>query len=49
MGRRRQRLLAAVLLAAATLAPTAVAEAKRRPVAAPKFVRNIATGETGWF
>ena len=25
------------------------ASAKRRAVAAPRFVRNIATGETGWF
>jgi hypothetical protein len=29
--------------------PVAAAKAKRKAVAAPRFVRNIATGETGWF
>jgi hypothetical protein len=47
VGRRRQRVVAAILVAATSLASVGVAEG--RPVAAPKFVRNIATGETGWF
>ena len=37
--------LAAVVLAALVLPASAAAA----PVAAPRFVRNIATGETGWF
>jgi hypothetical protein len=29
--------------------PVTAAKSKRKAVAAPRFVRNIATGETGWF
>jgi hypothetical protein len=32
-----------------TAAGAAPSKAKRKAVAAPRFVRNIATGETGWF
>jgi hypothetical protein len=39
-------LVAASSGAAASAAPS---KAKARAVAAPQFVRNIATGETGWF
>ena len=39
-------LVAASPGAAASAAPS---KAKARAVAAPQFVRNIATGETGWF
>jgi hypothetical protein len=43
-------VLAAVVAVAALAAPAAAApKAKRKTVAAPHFVRNIATGETGWF
>src|SRR5215213_2178771 len=53
------RALLVVLIAAASLMPAedssgaspgpAAAAAKRRAVATPRFVRTIATGETGWF
>jgi hypothetical protein len=43
MGRRP------VLWLTAVLALTAVDTAAGAKVAAPRFVRNIATGETGWF
>src|SRR6188472_3552918 len=59
MGRCPQRALPAVvgvLVAVASLALVASAgaaaarsKAKRPPVAGPRFVRTIATGETGWF
>lgn len=39
-------LLASITAAAVVAAPT---EAEPRRVAAPQFVRTIATGETGWF
>jgi hypothetical protein len=43
-------VLAALVAVAALAAPAAAApKAKRKTVAAPHFVRNIATGETGWF
>jgi hypothetical protein len=54
-----QRAFAAVLAVLGVLAflapeaspspPVTVGKAKRKAVAAPRFVRNIATGETGWF
>src|SRR5215211_496808 len=53
------RALLVVLIAAASLMPAedssgaspgpAATAAKRRAVATPRFVRTIATGETGWF
>src|SRR5215216_2200069 len=53
------RALLVVLIAATSLMPAedssgaspgpAAAAAKRRAVATPRFVRTIATGETGWF
>jgi len=59
MGRCPQRALpavVAVLVVVASLALVASAgaaaarsKAKRPPVAGPRFVRTIATGETGWF
>jgi hypothetical protein len=41
----------AVLVALASIVPAdnSSAKAKRKAVAAPQFVKNIATGETGWF
>jgi hypothetical protein len=45
--RRRSILAVLVTVVSLTLVETAAAAAKR--VAAPHFVRNIATGETGWF
>ncbi len=54
-----QRAFAAVLAVLGVLAflapeaspspPVTAAKATRKAVAAPRFVRNIATGETGWF
>ena len=54
MRRRFHRAFAAFLavLVASTslvLVESSSGKAKRRPVAAPQFVRNIDTGETGWF
>ena len=50
MRRRSNRSCAAVLAALAALAAQAFVEsAVAASVAAPRFVRNIATGETGWF
>lgn len=61
MRRRSNRSFAAVLVAllalgslaldtgSAAAAATGHAAAGHRAVAAPRFVRNIATGETGWF
>jgi FG-GAP-like repeat len=52
MRRRPHRSLPtvlAVLAALASLTSVESSDAKRRAVAAPQFVRNIATGETGWF
>jgi len=51
---RRQRALPAILAvlvasSSLSLVESSSAEAKRRAVAAPQFVQNIATGETGWF
>ena len=51
---RRQRALPAILAvlvasSSLSLVESSSAEAKRRAVAAPQFVKNIATGETGWF
>ena len=47
---RLQRAHLAVLAVLVALSPLAVAQASSaRPVAKPKFVRNIPTGETGWF
>jgi hypothetical protein len=41
------RRVLVVLVAAVVL--TATADASAKSVAKPRFVRNIATGETGWF
>ena len=54
MRRRFHRAFAAFLavlvaLTSLVLVESSSGKAKRRPVAAPQFVRNIDTGETGWF
>ncbi|MGZ8634244.1 MAG: hypothetical protein ACXWZZ_10400, partial [Solirubrobacteraceae bacterium] len=50
MRRRSNRWCAAALVLLAALSSTAVAEStSAASVAAPRLVRNIATGETGWF
>ena len=47
--RRRQLPVVLAVLAALSLTVAESASAATRGVAAPRFVRNIATGETGWF
>jgi hypothetical protein len=44
-----RRRLSALVLAASILALTAAPSASAERVAKPRFVRNIETGETGWF
>ena len=47
MWRGPQRSAAAALALVVML--TVVDSAEAKPVAKPRFVKNIATGETGWF
>src|SRR5829696_7496620 len=51
--RRALPAVLAALVAAASLivvgSSSGAAQAKRKAVASPRFVRNIETGETGWF
>jgi hypothetical protein len=42
-------VLALLAPEASSSPPVTAAKSKRKAVAAPRFVRNIATGETGWF